>query len=633
MRSDQLIPNGRSYWIAVIAALFVMGLLILSISLSATIEGKHLKFDTSFLLGAATYESEQNLDIEQVKLLAAAQWRPLLEENLGLSDRPYWFRIQPEPLEQNSQYLLEINYGLLDHVEMWVFNHYPQRPDDMAVTFSVGDAQAFQRRPIQYEQFLFPITAYSKDLTIYLRVQSAGPIKVPMRFWQESDFIEYSGSYTLFMGLFFGYMIAMALFTLFIFVSTRNQTFAVYTAYVISLALVVATLHGLGFRYLWSENTWFQERAMAFFACSTMILIIMFTIQVLDLKNTAKYAERWLNMVKWSFVFLLAMVFVLPYALMLKSILILIALISPLILASSLILAFKGQLIARYFTAAWAALLIAVTGLTVENLGWFELPMDSSYLIMVGAIAETLFLALALAMSFSNQYKVASEARAQALENEQQAIAAKDELLQLQEESKQALEYSVEERTLELEIAMRELSDANHELERLSAIDALTGLMNRRYFDKRLLAEARRSRREQRYLSLAMLDIDFFKKVNDTHGHVAGDACLKSFAQTLQTHIQRPSDIICRYGGEEFVVILPGTEIDGAATLMEKVRQAVEDSVTEFDGKTLKMTVSIGLTARIMSNDDEQAQILACADKLLYEAKSSGRNKVIAKIS
>jgi diguanylate cyclase (GGDEF)-like protein len=235
-----------------------------------------------------------------------------------------------------------------------------------------------------------------------------------------------------------------------------------------------------------------------------------------------------------------------------------------------------------------------------------------------------------LAIGFSTQYKEAAEARALARENQQQAILAKDELLQLQEESKQALEYSVEERTLELEIAMRELSDANQELERLSAIDSLTGLMNRRYFDKRLLAESRRSRREQRYLSLAILDIDYFKKINDTYGHLAGDECLKVFAKTLQTHIRRPSDIICRYGGEEFVVILPGTELDGAVKLMEKVRLAVEDSVTEFEGKRITMTVSIGVTSRIMASDDEQAMILAFADKLLYKAKDLGRNNVAA---
>jgi diguanylate cyclase (GGDEF)-like protein len=250
--------------------------------------------------------------------------------------------------------------------------------------------------------------------------------------------------------------------------------------------------------------------------------------------------------------------------------------------------------------------------------------------MMVGVIAETLLLALALAVRFSAQYKESQRAKQLAIESEREAMRAKDELLKLQEDSKQALEYSVEERTLELEIAMRELSEANAELERVSAIDPLTNLMNRRYFDKRLLAEARRSRRENRPLTLAMLDIDFFKKVNDNYGHPAGDECLRQFARLLQAHIQRPSDVICRYGGEEFVVIMPATELEGGLKLMEKVRIDVANTPVLFEGKEINMTVSIGLSSKVIVSDDEKAELLSFADQLLYKAKQNGRNQVIA---
>ena len=502
-------------------------------------------------------------------------------------------------------------------------------PKELA-TFSAGDARPFSYRPIQHEQFLFPVHGIAQDITIIVRIQSEGPIKAPLRIWKKADFIEYSGAHKLFMGLFFGYMIAMALSNLFIYATTRNSTFAVYTGYVLSIAMVTATIHGIGFRYFWSESIWFQERAIAFFACSTLILIITFSIQVLDLKKTSINAFRLLRAVRYTFFLLIGLSFILPYSLLLQSILIMIALTTPVILFSSFMLAIKGNLIARYFSGAWAALLISGIGLTLENLGVYELPMDSSYLLMVGAITETLLLALALAISFSSQYREAEAARALAIKNERDALAAKDELLQLQEETKQALEYSVTERTLELEIAMRELSEANRELERLSAIDPLTGLMNRRYFDKRLLGESRRSRRERRALSLAMLDIDYFKKINDSYGHLAGDECLKVFASILQEQVKRPADIVCRYGGEEFVVILPATELDGASVLMEKVRLAVQESVTKFEGNNIQMTVSIGLTSSISESDEAPELLLAHADKLLYKAKEGGRNQVVA---
>jgi diguanylate cyclase (GGDEF)-like protein len=154
--------------------------------------------------------------------------------------------------------------------------------------------------------------------------------------------------------------------------------------------------------------------------------------------------------------------------------------------------------------------------------------------------------------------------------------------------------------------------------------------MNRRYFDKRLLGESRRSRRERRALSLAMLDIDYFKKINDSYGHLAGDECLKVFASILQEQVKRPADIVCRYGGEEFVVILPATELDGASVLMEKVRLAVQESVTKFEGNNIQMTVSIGLTSSISESDEAPELLLAHADKLLYKAKEGGRNQVVA---
>nr|WP_136251461.1 diguanylate cyclase [Ningiella ruwaisensis] len=624
MQGNQVIPTDRSYWIVALVSLFVFALLALTVSLTSTIEEKSISLESSFVVS-------EELEPLSIINIHESRFSPLVKDNLGLSDAPHWVRISPGQVAEKEQYIFELNYGLLDQLDIWVYALDENgRIIEEIATYTAGDKKAFVYRPIQHEQFLFPIITTTNQLLILLRVESEGPIKVPARLWEKGDFIEYSGSHKLFMGLFFGYMIAMALSNLFIYATTRNLTFAVYTGYVTSLAMVTATLHGIGFRYLWSNNIWFQERAITLFACFTLILIIIFSAQVLDLKNTSKRANKILNAVKYIFIILAILSFFLPYSILLKSILIMIAVTTPVILIASLNLAFKGNLIARYFSGAWAALLISGIALTLENLGLYELPIDASYLLMVGAIAETLLLALALAISFSSQYKQAETARALAVENERKAMAAKDELLQLQMQTKEALEYSVEERTLELEIALRELSEANRELERLSAIDPLTGLMNRRYFDKRLLAESRRSRREKRPLALAMLDIDHFKKINDNFGHIAGDACLKHFASILQNHIKRPSDVICRYGGEEFVAILPATDLEGAQTLMEKVRKALEQSPAEFENQSIKMTVSIGLSAKEIAGDKEQEALLDKADRLLYEAKESGRNKVIA---
>jgi diguanylate cyclase (GGDEF)-like protein len=153
--------------------------------------------------------------------------------------------------------------------------------------------------------------------------------------------------------------------------------------------------------------------------------------------------------------------------------------------------------------------------------------------------------------------------------------------------------------------------------------------MNRRYFDKRLLAEARRSKRELRPLGLAMLDIDHFKKINDEFGHLCGDHCLKVFAELLKEYVKRPSDVVCRYGGEEFVLILPSTEEEGLKKLLDNIRVAVANKMIMFEGKKISMTVSIGGCSRTMASEDEHEVILGFVDKQLYHAKDSGRNKVI----
>ena len=145
-----------------------------------------------------------------------------------------------------------------------------------------------------------------------------------------------------------------------------------------------------------------------------------------------------------------------------------------------------------------------------------------------------------------------------------------------------------------------------------------------------MLAEARRSRREKTPLAIAMIDIDHFKVVNDTHGHQCGDAALKHFAAILQECIKRPTDTICRYGGEEFVVILPNTDLEGARILMENLRSSTEKSQFDCEGKTIQFTISVGVSTRVIVKESEYELLHAFSDKLLYKAKEAGRNQVMS---
>jgi two-component system cell cycle response regulator len=166
----------------------------------------------------------------------------------------------------------------------------------------------------------------------------------------------------------------------------------------------------------------------------------------------------------------------------------------------------------------------------------------------------------------------------------------------------------------------------HEEIYRLTTVDGLTQIFNKRYFAEALEREVARATRYRRELSLVMFDLDHFKEVNDTHGHLAGDAVLKTLAHTIRTRI-RTEDIFARYGGEEFAIILP--EIDGhnAHQFAEKIRRIVETTDFIFEAAKIPVTISMGV-ATLDLEEPVSAALVKRADERLYEAKSAGRNCV-----
>lgn len=173
-----------------------------------------------------------------------------------------------------------------------------------------------------------------------------------------------------------------------------------------------------------------------------------------------------------------------------------------------------------------------------------------------------------------------------------------------------------------------EVAAKNAELEQKAITDALTGVFNRRHLDERLDEMFEHSCRLHEPLSLLMFDLDHFKNVNDTHGHQAGDVVLAQFAQLLK-HAARDIDRIGRYGGEEFMVLLPGTVADAGVTFADRVRQEVEAHQFEYEGGALKCTVSVGISGWPNPRVRNRQDLVKCADDALYVAKSIGRNAVV----
>lgn len=204
-----------------------------------------------------------------------------------------------------------------------------------------------------------------------------------------------------------------------------------------------------------------------------------------------------------------------------------------------------------------------------------------------------------------------------ALENKEKEVTSYQQGL---EDAKAALEIKVKERTLELELLNEKLLEASN-------TDQLTQLHNRRYFDEHATNHYMLCVRQHKPLTIIIIDIDHFKAVNDSYGHDIGDKCLQTVAVTLQKCVHRSSDIIARFGGEEFIVLLPQTEAGDATSIAEKIRISIENTLFYANGKLLPITASLGVATLEPDSRVPLSELIKQADQALYTSKEQGRNR------
>ncbi len=184
-------------------------------------------------------------------------------------------------------------------------------------------------------------------------------------------------------------------------------------------------------------------------------------------------------------------------------------------------------------------------------------------------------------------------------------------------------------------MAQKNLESVNKQLREMTYMDVLTKIPNRRYFIDTLTRELNRSIREEEPLSVILIDIDKFKEYNDNYGHIAGDTCLSKVAQLLEKSLKRKTDLVARYGGDEFVAVLPNTDLDGALLVAETMRANVELEQIEHAYSTVSELISItlGIYSNIPTMDMSLERVVQLSDQALYTAKDMGRNCIASNIS
>ncbi|MBL4631781.1 MAG: diguanylate cyclase [Paraglaciecola sp.] len=607
-------------WLLVVACAVSVVVIIAITNFSNTVNPSRIPvIDVEYLV-----DTRNQYTVGNIQHATDTLWHDVRPQgSLGISDDLHWFRFSLKERDHAQSWLLEIDYPMLDNVNLWFVQN-----SKVLTTAQIGDTLPFAQRNISHENFLFPIPKTEGLLEVYISVRSTGPMRLPLNIWQQHSYLSFASENSLIMGLFFGLILAMGLTNLFFFSTTGNLSFLVYSGYVIFLGLTVLTIQGLGYRYLWPNFAWLQQHAIGIFANLALCLSIIFCDLLLNVKTYSMKMSRMLKTVAYIYLAAAAISAFVPLELFHKVFLLMLSAGGILIFSVAIWLWLKGLAIARYYTLAWAVLFFSVIVISLDDLNIIKIDLPSHYLLMLGAAIETIMLALILAISHDQQRQTLLNTQSALLDKERQAQHAQKDLLALQENNTEDLEYKVQERTLELEIALRELSETNRELQEKNTLDALTGIRNRSYFDKKYQAEIRRSRREKTQLSVVMIDIDHFKKVNDQYGHLVGDECIKTVALTLQTLLKRPSDAVCRYGGEEFALILPSTDLEGALVLVERLRAEIEKNSIQTEGGSVNITISAGIGTAIADLNQPEDIILALADKQLYAAKNAGRNNV-----
>ena len=545
--------------------------------------------------------------------------------NLGKTKKPIWLKISLKNLSVSDiDLLLSVDNILLDKVTAYIATR-----DKSIITLALGDALPLVKRPIKHEAQLVPVKLLAQQHAIlYLNIEHSGAINVPLSLWHPIEYIKYKSKFNLIYGIFAGFIIALALMHLALFSFTKKPYFLYATAFMSLLWLLNIHLYGFSYRYLYGNWQWLQQYAqplLILLSSSALIPLLKPYIKIPKFEVLFSLSKR--------YAYVVIAIITLAIGLMPIDIALVSSYTLSFVVITALMLVFICQWVmckqhTPYFIAISAFMLFALAHQVSFELGFLSGPQLSTPVSYFCYFIVSLILSFALVRQFISERDLEVEVQQAKLAHSQAQDALLSERLKLQEQTQADLEALVDERTFELQVTLRELEDKNRELEQMNIEDPLTKIKNRRYFDKRLQMETRRSRREQSTLSVVMLDIDNFKKINDTYGHLSGDKAICAVADIIKSHLQRPSDEVFRYGGEEFVMLLPNTELAGAKLIAEQIRSTVEAFQLTLDKAIINLTLSAGVYSSVAIEPKSPHIYTDLADKALYEAKQLGRNQV-----
>jgi diguanylate cyclase (GGDEF)-like protein len=552
--------------------------------------------------------------------------------NFGYTRSAWWLRFSlPGGAPPGEELLLEVAFPSIDRVEL----HLPEAQPGGEPRYWMrvaGDTVPWDAREVRHRNYVFRFAAPTGagEHAYYLRVESQGVLTVPLSLWRSEAFFEHSRNVQLVLGLFYGLGLALVLYNLMLYFAVQDRAYLYYLLYASAFGIYLFSFDGLGYQYLWPKSVWAANHLLALALALTLTFGALFARSFLETRRIAPRADRaLLGIVAGGG--LLAVLSVtgwgLDYGGVLRSITVLGLAAAAIATYAAVRALVAGYRPARYFLLAWAALLAFIALGALRNFTLVPTSFVTIYGLHIGFALDVLLLSFALGDRINLLRRERAAAHAEALE-------AQELLLEATRESERALETRIAVRTAELNRANERLRAEASEREQLMAQlrrqeehlrfmaqhDPLTGLPNRTSMQQRLALAMELAKRNRKKVAVMMVDLDEFKRINDTRGHPAGDQALVQLAARLRTSV-RGSDTVARYGGDEFVILAGELDRAGDAGMVaEKVADMIQVPLS-IEGGLEKVSCSIGIS--VFPDDAEEGEaLIALADKAMYASKA-----------
>lgn len=491
--------------------------------------------------------------------------------NFGIGAKPVWVHLA---LHNGTGRLaprqLSVETPWLDRVDIY-FRH-----DDRTVAnYTVGDRLPFADRPSALRYFAIDYEVPPGVTEVFLRIETPDPMVLPIYLLTQQQAVARERTYHYTYGILYGFLSALLAYNLMLYAGLRHRRYVLYSLYLGMFLLMNLAYTGHAFQWLWPQATVWTQWANPLLIVVYGVSGLVFARCFLDTKLRFPRVDRTVV------VYIVASVVVFALASLLgrRDLALLVAfgfifLFSIIMLGLGVLAVRGGQVSARYFLLAAFTAMLGAASTALSTWGFLPFNVWTFRAVEMGIMLDATLLALALTY--------------QIRQGEQQRLQA----------------------------------------QQLATLDPLTGINNRRAFYDQTAPIWNATLRHGRDLAVILLDIDYFKRINDAHGHAFGDRVLVATSEVL-TKTVRGQDVVARWGGEEFILVLPETGLEEATALAERLRHAIAQLEIDNGGDQVQLTASFGVAQRQRRHKTLEA-VISTADQRLYLSKSAGRNRVTA---